>query len=217
MLTSALVCFAAMVPGRLYGQKISNLWIFFILQLLKVLCGVKWEVQGAENIPDTPCIIASNHQGPWESLYLQTLCMPTSSIIKREILSIPFFGWAIAMLHPIAINRKNKMESLRNVISIGDQRLKDGYSVLIFPEGTRRRPESGIGKFGSSCGQLSLQTGIPVIPICHNSGKFWLNKSIIKKSGIVKVVIGDPIYGVSAREISEKAFNWIEKSYKNLD
>ena len=99
-------------------SKITALWITFILTLLKYLCGVNWRVTGIENIPDTPVILISNHQGQWESLYLQTIVYPLSSIIKQEILLIPFFGWALAFLSPIPINRKNKLQSLNKTFLI---------------------------------------------------------------------------------------------------
>ena len=90
-----------------------------ILKALKILCGISWNIKGIENVPNTPFVIASNHQSPWESFFLQTLFIPTSSIMKKEILMIPFFGWAIARLKPISINRKMKIESLKKVIEIG--------------------------------------------------------------------------------------------------
>ena len=123
-----------------------------ILKVLNLLCGISWNKKGIENLPNTPFVIAANHQSPWESFFLQTLFIPTSSIMKKEILMIPFFGWAITRLKPISINREMKIESLKKVIEVGGARIQEGYSVLIFPEGTRREPEDGIGKFGNSCG-----------------------------------------------------------------
>ena len=116
------------------------MWILFILKSLKVICGIGWSVKGIENVPNTPFVIASNHQSPWESFFLQTLFLPTSSIMKKEILIIPFFGWAISRLKPISINRKLKVESLKKVIEVGGARIKEGYAVLVFPEGTRKNP-----------------------------------------------------------------------------
>ena len=133
-------------------SKIASFWINFILKILRFLCGLDWEVKGLSNIPNSPVIVISNHQGQWESLYLQTLIHPISSIIKQELLLIPFFGWALAFMRPIPINRKNKFQSLRKVIGEANKRLNDGSSVLIFPEGTRIKPEDGIAEFSNSCG-----------------------------------------------------------------
>ena len=131
-------------------SKIASFWISFILKTLRFLCGLDWEVKGLSNIPNSPVIVISNHQGQWESLYLQTLIHPISSIIKQELLLIPFFGWALAFMRPIPINRKNKFQSLRKVIDEANKRLNDGSSVLIFPEGTRIKPENGIAEFSNS-------------------------------------------------------------------
>jgi 1-acyl-sn-glycerol-3-phosphate acyltransferase len=194
-------------------QYIGKIWILFILKSLKILCGIGWDIKGIENIPNTPFVMAANHQSPWESFFLQTLFLPTSSIMKKEILIIPFFGWAISRLKPISINRKLKVESLKKVIEIGGERIRGGYAVLVFPEGTRKKPEEGIGKFGNSCGLLASSEAVPIIPICHNSGKYWINRSFKKKSGNINLVIGKPIYGSNAKKLTEEARSWIEKAY----
>ena len=105
-----------------------------------MLCGISWNIKGIENVPKTPFVIASNHQSPWESFFLQTLFIPTSSIMKKEILMIPFFGWAIARLKPISINRKMKIESLKKVIEMGGTRIQDGYACLLYTSPSPRDP-----------------------------------------------------------------------------
>ena len=195
---------------------IASFWIINILKLIKHLCGIDWVVDGFDNIPDQPFVIMANHQGPWESLFLQTLMLPTSSIIKKEILFIPFFGWAISRLKPIPINRKEKHTSMKKIISIGGERIKNGYAVLIFPEGTRRNPKDGIGKFGNGGSVLAVNTGVPVVPICHNSGMYWKNKSFKKVAGKISVVIGEPISGTDAKEITKQAQMWVDKTYKEI-
>ena len=197
-------------------QMIASFWIINILKLIKHLCGIDWVVDGYDNIPDQPFVIMANHQGPWESLFLQTLMLPTSSIIKKEILFIPFFGWAISRLKPIPINRKEKHTSMKKIISIGGERIKNGYAVLIFPEGTRRNPKDGIGKFGNGGSVLAVNTGVPVVPICHNSGMYWKNKSFKKVAGKISVIIGEPISGIDAKEITKQAQMWVDKTYKEI-
>jgi len=193
------------------------MWVLFIVKSLRVLCGIGWNIKGIENIPNTPFVMAANHQSPWESFFLQTLFIPTSSIMKREILIIPFFGWAISRLKPISINRKLKIESLKRVIVDGGQRIREGYAVLIFPEGTRKKPEDGIGKFGNSCGVLASNEAVPIIPICHNSGKYWVNNSFKKNSGDINIVIGKPIIGSDPKKLTEEARSWIEKTYSEIN
>jgi|TARA_B100001173_G_scaffold32678_1_gene25401 1-acyl-sn-glycerol-3-phosphate acyltransferase len=197
-------------------SKIASFWISFILKLLRFLCSLDWEVKGLSNIPNSPVIVISNHQGQWESLYLQTLIHPISSIIKQELLLIPFFGWALAFMRPIPINRKNKFQSLRKVIDEANKRLNDGSSVLIFPEGTRIKPENGIAEFSNSCGLLSVKNNIPILPICHNSGKFWENKKFIKKSGLINVRIGPLFKGDDPKVLTNEVKAWMEKEYQKI-
>ena len=183
---------------------------------LKIICGVNWKVEGSENLPKTPCILASNHQGAWESFFLQTLCIPTASIIKKELLYIPFFGWALACLKPIHLKRSQKVSSLKKVVKDSAKKLKNGTSLIIFPEGTRARPEKGLKKFSNSCVLLSTENNIPIIPICHNSGLYWRNKEFIKERGNVQIVIGPPIYGINAKKVTEKAYEWINLQFNRI-
>ena len=219
---SSLICVSLIIIVSSFflsthsAQYIGKLWILFILQSLKTLCGISWSIRGIENIPNTPFVMAANHQSPWESFFLQTLFLPTSSIMKKEILLIPFFGWAISRLKPISINRKLKVESLKKVVEIGGERIREGYAVLVFPEGTRKKPEEGIGKFGNSCGLLASNEAVPIIPICHNSGKYWINKSFKKKRGDINVVIGKPISGSDPKKLTEEARSWIENTYLEI-
>ena len=214
---SVIIIFSSLFLTTSKVQFIGKIWILVILKTLKILCGISWNIKGIENVPKTPFVIASNHQSPWESFFLQTLFIPTSSIMKKEILMIPFFGWAIARLKPISINRKMKIESLRKVIEVGGSRIKDGYAILVFPEGTRKKPEDGIGKFGNSCGLLASNEGVPIVPICHNSGKYWLNRSFWKKPGEINIIIGKPIYGNNPKELTEKANKWITERYTKIN
>ena len=219
---SSLICVSLIIIVSSFflsthsAQYIGKLWILFILQSLKTLCGIDWSIKGIENIPNTPFVMVANHQSPWESFFLQTLFLPTSSIMKKEILLIPFFGWAISRLKPISINRKLKVESLKKVVEIGGERIREGYAVLVFPEGTRKKPEEGIGKFGNSCGLLASNEAVPIIPICHNSGKYWINKSFKKKSGDINVVIGNSISGSDPKRLTEEARSWIENAYLDI-
>ena len=136
--------------------------------------------------------------------------------MKKEILIIPFFGWALAFMRPIPINRKNKLQSLRKVINVANNRLNNGFSVLIFPEGTRIKPETGIAQFSNSCGLLSVKNNIPILPVCHNSGKFWENKRFIKKSGVIDVSIGPLFRGDDPKTLTKEVKAWMEKEYQKI-
>ena len=198
-------------------QKLGAMWIKVVLNALKFLCGVSWKVEGIENIPSTPCIVVSNHQGQWESFFLQTLFIPSTSIIKKELLLIPLFGWALRCMKPITLNRLNRVSSLKKVIKKGVIKLKNGFSIILFPEGTRISPEKGIQPFARSCGLLSVKSGFPVLPICHNSGKYWKNKKFIKSPGKVILRIGEPILGRDPKVITNEAYNWVKNNYEEIN
>ena len=198
-------------------QWLGAMWIKVVLNTLKFLCGVSWKVEGIENIPNTPCIVVSNHQGQWESFFLQTLFIPSTSIIKKELLLIPVFGWALRCMKPITLNRLNRVSSLKKVIKKGVIKLKNGFSIILFPEGTRISPEKGIQPFARSCGLLSVKSGFPVLPICHNSGKYWKNKKFIKSPGKVVLRIGEPILGRDPKVITNDAYNWVKNNYEEIN
>ena len=198
-------------------QRLGAMWIKVVLNALKFLCGVSWKVEGIENIPRTPCIVVSNHQGQWESFFLQTLFIPSTSIIKKELLLIPLFGWALRCMKPITLNRLNRVSSLKKVIKKGVIKLKNGFSIILFPEGTRISPEKGIQPFARSCGLLSVKSGFPVLPICHNSGKYWKNKKFIKSPGKVVLRIGEPILGRDPKVIANDAYNWVKNNYEEIN
>ena len=198
-------------------QWLGAMWIKVVLNTLKFLCGVSWKVEGIENIPNTPCIVVSNHQGQWESFFLQTLFIPSTSIIKKELLLIPVFGWALRCMKPITLNRLNRVSSLKKVIKKGVIKLKNGFSIILFPEGTRISPEKGIQPFARSCGLLSVKSGFPVLPICHNSGKYWKNKKFIKSPGEVVLRIGEPILGRDPKVITNDAYNWVKNNYEEIN
>ena len=197
-------------------QKVGSIWIRVVLNALKIFCGIRWKVEGVENIPNTPCIVISNHQGQWESFFLQTLFIPSTSIIKKELLYIPLFGWALRCMEPITLNRLNKVSSLKKVIKKGLIRLKKGFSIILFPEGTRISPDKGIQPFANSCGLLSVKSGLPVLPICHNSGRYWKNRKFIKYPGEVVLRIGEPILGTNPKNVTNDAYNWVKNNYKEI-
>ena len=198
-------------------QNICKYWIILNNKVLGNLCNINYDVSGYENLPNEPCIIIANHQGPWESLFVQTLKIPSSSIIKKDLTLIPFFGWGLAALKPIRINREAKLSSLKKVVSKSVDRLTNGSSVIIFPEGTRNSAAYGPSKFSASFARVGMISGAPIVPVCHNSGKFWINKTFTKNPGTIRVKIGKPFFinneKLDVKEIEE----WFRKNYKSLN
>ncbi|MDD0976499.1 lysophospholipid acyltransferase family protein [Pseudomonas fontis] len=199
---------------------INVYWCRFALVLVRVFLNIKVKVSGAENIPKQPCVILSNHQSTWETFFLSAYFQPLSQVLKRELLYVPFFGWAMAMLRPIGIDRDNPKAALKQVASKGDRLLKDGVWVLIFPEGTRV-PFGQIGKFSRSGAALAVNAELPLLPIAHNAGKYWPKEGWAKRAGTIEVVIGAPMYaeGTGPRaiaELNERAAAWNEQTQRDL-
>jgi len=189
------------------------IWNAFSVWWLKITCGIKYEVHGQENVPPVPFVILSNHQSPWETLFLYHAFLPVCAIMKKELLNIPFFGWALRLLHPIAIDRSKKNKSLHQLLEQGKQNLDNGISVLVFPEGTRVAP--GVHKKYSAGGaELAINAGRLILPIAHNAGHCWPAHKFIKHPGTVKVVIGKPIdpAGRTAKEAIGEVENWIRNA-----
>ena len=178
--------------------------------VLKFLCRIDWEVKG-KILVKKPVVIASNHQGLWESFYLQTLANPLTTVIKKELIYVPFFGLALNLLNPIKINRSKKVQSAKRVMVVGSQKLRNGFSILLFPEGTRKIPGKKVGKFARSAADLAIKNNVDLIPIFHDSGLYWKNKKFIKFPGTVKVIIGAPIKGKNSSEMTTNLLDWMNK------
>jgi len=203
-------------PYRFRYQFIT-LWTHFNLRCLKKICRLDYRVEGIENIPQRNAIILCKHQSAWETLALQKIFPPQVWVLKRELLWIPFLGWGLAMLDPIAIDRKAGRRALQQIVEQGTQRLNTGRWVVIFPEGARMAP--GVkGRYAIGGALLAEKSGYPVVPVAHNAGEFWPRNSLLKYPGVIRVVIGPLIESKdkSAAEINALAENWIETTQREL-
>lgn len=183
-----------------------------MLWALKVVCGVSCKVRGVENLPkDQAFVIMAKHQSSWEAIFFQWFFHPTSIILKKELLKIPFFGWGLAQCRPIAIDRSNPKEALKKVKSYGQKRLSEGNNVLVFPEGTRT-PVGKTGTYARSGADMAINAGAPLIPVAHNAGVYWPMKRWVKNPGVIEVSIGAPIptEGRTSKAVTEDVKNWIE-------
>lgn len=200
--------------------KIVSQWALLNLWLLKVICDIRYQVEGAEKIPSDACIIMCKHQSTWETLALQAIFPPQVWVLKRELLWIPFFGWGLASLNPIAIDRGAGRKALNQVIEQGRARLESGACVVIFPEGTRI-PVGQIGKFAMGGAFLAAETGYPVIPVAHDGGKAWPRHGFLKYPNMIRLVVGDKItideQTKKASDINRQAFQWIENQMTQLE
>lgn len=191
--------------------RIISGWALSVMWLLRVLCDIRLEVRGAENIPTQPAILLCKHQSAWETIALQKVFPPQVWVLKKELLWLPFFGWGLAMTSPIAIKRSDGKGAIKQLLKQGKERLDMGFCVVIFPEGTRM-PFGQRGKYKVGGALLSSSTGVPVVPIAHNAGKLWGRNSFLKRPGVITMSIGAAISpeGLKADEINRRAEEWIE-------
>lgn len=213
--------FAPFMPFRKRYQFVVQTWCRSAIWLAKTVVGLRYEVSGQENIPEKPCVILSKHQSTWETFFLSAYFEPLSQVLKRELLYVPFFGWAIMLLKPIAIDRENPKAALRQVAKQGQERLEQGAWVLIFPEGTRV-PVGQAGKFSRSGASLAVNAKLPVLPIAHNAGMYWPKSGWGKKPGTIKVVIGPPMHAESegpraVAELNQRAEDWVNAQVRLLE
>ena len=190
--------------------KLFSQWPKFANWFLHISCGIKVEVIGKENLPTEPCVIVSNHQGQWETYSMQYLFHPMCTLLKKELLYIPLWGWAMKMLNPIAINRNKPKEAILQTLEEGSDRLKKGMYVLLFPEGTRVKA-GRVGKYARSSFELAKRNGVMVLPLCHNSGDCWPAHKFIKKPGKITLIIGEPFYVEDSKQSAIDVKEWVEK------
>ena len=209
--------FASFLPYKTRRPYILA-WNRAVIVWLRWCCGVRHQLIGKENLPDHPFVMLSKHQSQWETFFLLNLCDPLSTILKRELLNIPGFGWGLRLMKPIAIDRSNPRESLKQMMELGIQRLQEGNAVLVFPEGTRIDPGSK-GNFARGGANLAIKAGVPIVLAAHNAGRFWPARKFLKYPGTITFVISEPMdtAGKTSREITEMAHNWIENKVEEID
>ena len=177
----------------------------------------RYRILGKENIPDKPCIVISKHQSAWETLAFQVIFPPQVQVVKKELLRIPFFGWGLAVLSPIAIDRGAGMRALKQLEEQGIERLKQGFWIIVFPEGTRIKPGTK-GAYHPGGAWLAARSGTTVLPVALNSGEFWARKAFLKRPGTITVSIGKPIdpAGMKPGELNARVETWIEQEMARI-
>ncbi|CBL43588.1 Phospholipid/glycerol acyltransferase [gamma proteobacterium HdN1] len=189
----------------------------FIKWWLHITCGISYRVIGEENIIAAPAVIVSNHQSAWETFMIQRLFNPLCPVLKKELTNIPFFGWAVRLVDPIAIDRHRKQNALKQLLSEGCVRLNQKKYVMIFPEGTRVAPGEVVPHF-SGGSLLAVKAGVPIIPIVHNSGYFWPAHHIKKTPGVITLKIGAPIdtQSKSPKALTAEIEAWMRREFEQL-
>lgn len=201
------------------ASKLSHQYGYLVLQAAKYLCGIRYNIIGAENIPkNNRFIIFSKHQSTWETLFLLFYFPHMSIILKKELLNIPFFGWGLRAIRPIAIDRSAGRTAIANLNHQGEKRLQEGLCILCFPEGTRTSPgEKPEYKVGGA--MLASKTEAPILPIALNSGECWPKRKFLKIPGTISIIIGPCIEtkGKKSSAILQETQEWIETQMSQIN
>lgn len=202
--------------GRL---PVSRAWCRLARDAGKWICGMDYKIIGAENYPVTPAIYVCKHQSAWETIALAGILPPNCFVAKESLLNIPVFGWGMRLCKHIPINRNIGLSALKKILKIGKTRIEeDKLSIVIFPEGTRVAPKNH-PKFHKTAMMLAKETGVPVIPVAHNSGSCWRRNSFLKYPGLITVVIGKPldIEHLSLTQLTDSTHEWIKQEMLKLE
>ncbi|MEX2131985.1 MAG: lysophospholipid acyltransferase family protein [Pseudohongiellaceae bacterium] len=163
-----------------------------------------------DNVKGSPVVALANHQSEWETFFLYKILSPVCPILKKELLNIPFWGWALRLYHPIAIDRSRRHKAGRSILTQGVGRIKEGMSVVIFPEGTR----TAVGRhkpFSRGGAKLAVAANTPILPVAHNAGGCWPPHRFLKHPGTIKLVIGPEVSVLSgdASALTDEVERWV--------
>ncbi|MEW6165650.1 MAG: lysophospholipid acyltransferase family protein [Pseudomonadota bacterium] len=192
-------------------------WVRLVMWLIRRLLGIDHRIEGAANIPGRPCVILCKHQSAWETFALQVIFPLTAFVYKKELHWLPFFGWGIRLMPFVGIDRAAGKAALNQVAERGAQRLAEGYSVVVFPEGTRVAPGRH-KRYKVGGAWLAVAANAPVVPVALDSGECWRRNAFLKHPGTVTVSIGPPIdpAGKTAEEVNAAAESWIECEMRRI-
>ncbi len=214
--TALVIMLCFWLPHRMRRQLVVP-WVALANWLIEHLLGIRCRLLGAENIPQQAVVILAKHQSAWETIVLQTIFSDTIFVWKKELKWVPFFGWALAVIPSICINRSTGKDALKQLVEQGKLRLEQGYSVIVFPEGTRVAPGHH-RRYKAGGAYLAVAGGAPVVPVALNSGEVWGRNAFLKRPGIVTLSIGPAIdpAGLNAEEVNNRAEKWIETEMRRI-
>lgn len=213
----SLIALATFPLPPLARYRIISGWSRIVMWLAREVLGIHCRVEGLDNLRGQPAVILSKHQSAWETIAFQSILPPHVLVLKRELLWIPFFGWGLALMSPIAINRASGVRALKRMADNGKARLTQGFWVVIFPEGTRTAPGKR-GKYHVGGAWLAERIRAPVVPVAHNAGLCWPRNAFIKRPGLITVQIGAAIHpeGLTAAALNARVEDWIESRMESL-
>jgi 1-acyl-sn-glycerol-3-phosphate acyltransferase len=198
-----------------------SVWCRLSLWGARWICGIRHQAVGTENIPSgvgmAPHIVMSKHSSTWETLALHMFFPPLAFVAKKELLSLPFFGWAFALASPITIDRKAGTDAMHQMVAQGHERFDQGFWIVVYPEGTRIRAGTR-AKYKTGGARLAIALGVPIVPVAHNAGYLWPKGIFGKRPGTLTISFGKPIAsaGKSPQALATEVETWIEAEVARL-
>ena len=197
--------------------RIAASWCRVNLWGARWICGIRYQVIGRDNVSAAPHIVMSKHSSTWETLALTLFFPPLAYVAKKELLSVPFFGWGFALASPITIDREAGTDAMHQIATQGRERFRQGFWIVVYPEGTRI-PAGTRAKYKSGGARLAIELGVPIQPVAHNAGYLWPKGVLGKQPGTVTISIGKPILpdGKDAQALIREVETWIETEVSRL-
>jgi 1-acyl-sn-glycerol-3-phosphate acyltransferase len=213
---TAILCLPALIAGRSALQPVIRIYARIILFLLKHVTGIRVDVRGAERLPPDSYIVASKHQSTWETIAYLAIWPDPVFFLKRELFYIPVWGWYVARLGMVPVERAKGGHAIRKMLSSARRHIPEGRQLIIFPEGTRRQPaDPPVYKPGVTALCQMLQ--LPCVPVALNSGCHWPRRSFLKHPGRIVVEILEPIEtGLKRAEFEQRLLLGMESATRRL-
>jgi 1-acyl-sn-glycerol-3-phosphate acyltransferase len=196
---------------------IARHWCLVNAYAARWICGIRWRVIGTENIPTSPHVVMSKHSSTWETMALNLYFPPLAFVAKKELLSIPFFGWGFALSSPITIDRKAGQDAMQQIVEQGRERFRQGFWIVVYPEGTRIRAGTR-ARYKTGGARLAIALPAPVLPVAHNAGYLWPKGLFGKKPGTLTLSIGPSMSpeGKDTARLTQEIEAWIEGEVARL-
>jgi len=212
LLSTLFITLFPLLPDRA-RHSFCAFWCRVILTWLRLSCGVCYQLKGVENLTHDSVVILANHQSSWETILFYQLMYPIAPILKKELMNIPFWGWALRLMKPIAIDRSKPRLAGKSLLDQGVKRLNKGFSIIIFPEGTRS-PVGAIKTFSRGGAKLAIAANKPILPIALDAGKCWPPNGFRKYPGLITVEFGQLIEpeGRDADSLTDEVESWVRKT-----
>jgi 1-acyl-sn-glycerol-3-phosphate acyltransferase len=189
---AVIVLFPVLLGPRAWTMKVMSGWAAGFTWLLRVVCDVRVEIRGRENLPTGAALVAAKHQCMFDALGALAIYPDACFVTKRELFTIPFFGWYTARAGMIAVDRGGHSKALRKLVADARRRMAEDRQLVIFPEGTRM-PPGETGKYQPGVAALYRELNLPCTPVATNSGTHWPAHGFIRRPGVIVVEFLEPI------------------------